>query len=284
MSAKTDVRQAALAGAWYPESAAACRAAVDEYLAAPVMPGDFRGLIVPHAGFAYSGPTAGRGYRQLTPRATADLVVVFGSHRGAQGPNTVFCAEAWETPLGALSCAVDLAREVRDTLGLEEEPVLPRAADNGAELQLPFVRHVFAQAQLLMLGVAAAPIAMDIGAKVGGLCRARGRDVVFIGSTDLTHYGPNYDFVPEGVGEPAERWVRQTCDQGFLDRLLALDSRGLLAHAHSERSACCPGAVAATLAALQAFGHESKPALIDHYLSCDIRPSSSFVGYAAVAL
>jgi len=105
-----------------------------------------------------------------------------------------------------------------------------------------------------------------------------------VGSTDLTHYGPSYYFTDHGSGDDAARWVRDDNDQGFIDRVLAGDAKGLLAHAHEHHSACCPGAVAATLAALRAVGHAPAPRLIDHYLSCDIQPHASFVGYASVAL
>ena len=135
-----------------------------------------------------------------------------------------------------------------------------------------------------MLGVAAAPIATEIGAQVGAACLAAGRDAVFVGSTDLTHYGPNYGFVPKGTGEEAVRWVREEIDSGFIACVLAGDPAALLAHAVREQSACCPGAVAATLAALCAYGHAPAPSLLTHYLSYDVRPSSSFVGYASIAL
>jgi AmmeMemoRadiSam system protein B len=62
--------------------------------------------------------------------------------------------------------------------------------------------------------------------------------------------------------------------------VLAWDVMGALDHAGREQSACCPGAVAACMSALG----QGSPKLVDHYLSYDVRPASSFVGYAGILL
>jgi MEMO1 family protein len=283
MADHNDVHPAYFAGQWYPDDAEECRAALADYLDAPALPGNFRGLVGPHAGWSYSGKAAGHGYRQLQAHAAAvELVVIFGGHRSALGPNSVFCGRAWQTPLGELPCAQGLARELQARLGLDLEPVRPRQPDNAVELHLPFIRYVFPKAKLLMLGVAAAPVALEIGRQVGEACRQRGHEAVFVGSTDLTHYGSNYGITHRGHGDEAVAWVRNSNDRGFIDRLLARDAAGALAHATENHSACCPGAAAATLAALEGYGHTLAPQLADHYLSYDVRPAESFVGYASL--
>ncbi len=277
------IRPALLAGRWYPAEPDACRLAIDE-AAQGADPGGV-GLIGPHAGWSYSGACAGLGYAGLArSRAGADLVVVFGSHRGPAGPDTLFGGEAWDTPLGPLETDRELAREIAEALPLEPEPVRPAQADNAVELHLPFVRRLFPDARLLMLGVAAAPGALAIGRWVGERVRARGRRAAFVGSTDLTHYGPSYGWAPRGTSDEAVRWVREVNDAGFLDAVLADRPEAALAHALEERSACCPGAVAATMEAVRAYAGEVTPRLVDHRLSYDVRPAESFVGYASVAL
>jgi len=279
-------RPALLAGAWYPADEDACRAAVRRHAKGTEPEGTgYRGLVGPHAGWTYSGDCAGRAYKWLAASGDdRDLVVVFGSHRGPEGPNTVLLADGWQTPLGPLRTARLLADEIASELGLLEEPIQPLRPDNGAELHMPFVRHFFPRADLLMLGVAASETATTIGQRVGEIVRAASRDAVFVGSTDLTHYGPNYAFAPAGDGPAAVQWVRDENDRGFLDAVLAADSRGVVAHAASHSSACCSGAVAAVLEAVRAYSGRCEPRLVDHYLSCDVVPSSSFVGYAGLVL
>jgi AmmeMemoRadiSam system protein B len=280
------MRRAALAGHWYPSDPAECREAIERHArAGPDLEGDPRALIGPHAGWAYSGDCAGAAYRVLAARhRDAELAVVFGSHRGLEGPHTVFRGEGWETPLGAIVTERELAEALATELGLADEPVRPARFDNAVELHLPFVRHFFPRARLLMLGLGASEAALAIGRRAGELVAESGRDAVFVGSTDLTHYGPNYGFTPAGGGDPAIRWVRNENDAGFLDAVLGSDARAALAHALEHQSACCPGAVAATLEAVQACGATPAPVLVDHYLSCDVTPGASFVGYASLVL
>lgn len=280
-------RPAYLAGSWYPGTEELCRQAVEDH--ASTLPagglGAAAGLVAPHAGWVYSGDAAGQGFRALAEGgAEPDLLIVFGSHRGPDGPSTVFRGEGWSTPLGRFATARDLAERVAEDLGLPDEPVRPARPDNAVEVQLPMARAFFARAELLMVGVAAAPVAIRIGCRVGEIVREAGRRAVVIGSTDLTHYGAGYGFAPKGRGEAAVRWVRETNDRGFLDRVLAGDEEGLLEHAVRERSACCPGAVAATLASLRALGARPRPRLVAHYLSHDVRPAPDFVGYGTVLL
>ncbi|MGE0785451.1 MAG: AmmeMemoRadiSam system protein B [Sandaracinaceae bacterium] len=280
--ARPEIRRAELAGTWYPGEPGACRAAIDRHRAGAT-PGSERALIGPHAGWTYSGTCAGLGYASLDPATrSAELAIVFGSHRGPAGPDTVFTAEGWDTPLGVLETDRELAARAAEELGIVSEPVAPQRADNAVEVHLPFVRHAFPRARLLMLGVAAAPHARAIGAAVGAL--AKDRDAVVIGSTDLTHYGPNYGWAPHGGGEPAVRWVREVNDAGFVSRVTSDDPDAALRHAIDEQSACCPGAVIAAMEAARVLSGAIAPRLIDHRLSTDVRPSESFVGYASIVM
>jgi hypothetical protein len=212
---------------------------------------------------------------------------VFGSHRGPSGPNTVFRGAGWQTPLGRLDNAVELATSLAQKLDLDDEPVRPVRFDNAVEVHLPFVKYCFPHAELLMLGVAASEIALSIGREVGRAVREAvrraGRDAVFVGSTDLTHYGPNYGFEPVGRGPSAVTWVRDENDRGFLDALLRDDAHAALDHAITHASACGPGAAVAAVEAVRSYAGEVHPTLLCHYTSHDVHPDSSFVGYATLA-
>lgn len=280
-------RPAFLAGQWYPADAAECRQSIERHAREGCSEqGSWRGLIGPHAGWRFSGDAAGKVYRSLAEaQQNVDLVVVFGSHRSPRGPSTIFCAEAWETPLGDLQTSQGLAERLSDQLDLDPEPVRPAHPDNAVELHLPFVKHFFAKAELLMLGLGASRTALEVGTRTGAVCREAGRQAVFIGSTDLTHYGPNYGFAPAGKGEKAVDWVRTVNDRQFIDAVIAGDAALVIDHGVAHHSACCPGAVAATLTATAAYEKTARsPVLADHYLSCDVMPGSSFVGYAGLLL
>ena len=276
-------RQNYFAGTWYPDKESDCRMAVEKHArdATPEQ-GPYQGLIAPHAGWFYSGRAAAQTYRWLAEFAEPpDLVVIFGSHRSPAGPHTLLRCEGWDTPLGPLEVAQDLLEDIGAERELLDEPLVPRHPDNGVELHMPFIKYFFPTSEVLVLGVGAGGAAIEIGTHVRRVADAHGRKTVFIGSTDLTHYGPNYRFDPHGPGHHAVQWVREHNDRGFIDAVLAKDAPGALSHAAQNQSACCSGAVAATLAAI---GEEATPRLVTHYLSCDIQPAHNFVGYAGLVL
>lgn len=243
----------------------------------------WRGAVVPHAGWRYSGrPMVHTLAHLAAAQPHADLLVVFGSHRGPDGPDTVFCDDGWATPLGPFTVPQALALSIKKRLHLQEEPVTPRHADNGVEVLLPTLRHYWPHAELLMLGIAAAPRALTLGSEVAEACRSSGRVPVFVGSTDLTHYGPRYDFAPQGAGPAAVRWVREVNDAGFLAAMHRGDPLAAVQHGCAARSACCPGAAAAALSAAQRFGSIGRVHQVEHTLSYDVAPDDSYVGYAGL--
>jgi AmmeMemoRadiSam system protein B len=118
--------------------------------------------------------------------------------------------------------------------------------------------------------------------KVAELARGLGRAAVAIGSTDLTHYGPNYDFEPHGSGTQAVEWVKTVNDAAFLRAVLACDGSGAIERATADSSACSPGAAVGAMGFAAALG-ASSAALIAYGTSADIAFSTSFVGYGAIA-
>ncbi len=296
-------RKALLASSWYPRDSYSCKqqiADIQNEITRDSTSNPAPGLLAPHAGWHFSGRAMVRGFASLaTVYGDAELVVVFGSHRGPNGPNTLFRGDAWDTPLGPLKVDSEIASDVAAILGdgvgpiaLRTEPEEPSRPDNGAEVLMPLCRHFFPKARLLMLGVASSTVALEIGRMVGEICVKRSHNTVVIGSSDLTHYGDNFAFSPMGHGAEAVEWVRNTNDAGFLDRVLRADSAAVISHAADNSSACCPGSVAASLEATRVLAakqrHKLRPQLVDHYLSADIMPAGngasmeSFVGYGAV--
>lgn len=281
------IRRAYLAGQWYPGERGLCGDAILGHLRfGEPAKGDFRAVVVPHAGWFYSGDAMGAGYQSLLlARPSPEVVVVFGSHRGPKGPNTVFAGTGWETPLGVIKTRLDLVKSLKAAEDLFDEPIESTTHDNAVEVQLPFIRYCFPNASLLMVGVEASPRGIELGRVVGEQCRERGIDAVFVGSTDLTHYGQGYGFAPKGSGEEAVEWVRTQNDRGFLDFLVEREYGKAVEDALLRQSACCPGAAVAALAARDAFEGAPEaegPRLITHYLSCDVRSAPDFVGYGTL--
>jgi AmmeMemoRadiSam system protein B/AmmeMemoRadiSam system protein A len=184
------VRRAAAAGLFYPAEAPQLAADVGELIdgvesLAPKL-GFPKAIIVPHAGYVYSGPVAARAYDELAPaRGLVKRVLLFGpSHyvggRGLALPE----AEAFETPLGrvpidreAVAAIADLAQVVRSAPAHLQEHSL--------EVQLPFLQKVLGEFSLLPIAAGAATVdeVAEVIDRLWG-----GPETLIVISTDLSHY------------------------------------------------------------------------------------------------
>jgi len=281
-----DLRPAIFAGSWYPKNAASCEAEIKQFLAAgaprPQNQPTWLGGIVPHAGWYYSGQIACNVIQWLKEETPVDLVVLFGMHLHPGSANYLMPEGAWETPLGALPVAEDLAGHLLQRFDFQQETVSRFAQDNTIELQLPFVKYVLDPKQILAIGAAPNPQSLDIGRSVVDWARQNGRRLKIIGSTDLTHYGLNYDFSPQGSGPKAVEWVRQENDRRVIKAMLAMEPNKVMAEGIQNKNACCSGAAAVALAAVQHMGATVSKE-VAYTTSHDKSPGDSFVGYVGVA-
>ena len=186
----TYVRPAAVAGMFYPHSATALSADVRSYLAAARSPDLGRptpkALIVPHAGYIYSGPVAATAYVRLLPaHSTIRRVVLLGparrvALRGIALPD----ASAFSTPLGAIDIDQDAAATLRRQSGIGISGAA-HAEEHALEVQVPFLQSVLDRFTLVPLVVGYA--SGDEVAAVLDLLWG-GDETVIIVSSDLSHY------------------------------------------------------------------------------------------------
>ncbi len=263
---------------WYPGTEEETRQTIEDYLGSGPAP-DARAVagVAPHAGWAFSGRIALQVLRRL--RRPVETVVVVGGHLPPTGGVLAAPEEGYETPLGILEADLELLAGISDLLprGVWED----RVPDNTVEVQLPLVRYLFPDSQALALRAAPAGVAAELGRAIHSAADSLGRTVAVLGSTDLTHYGPNYGFSPEGRGERALRWVREVNDRGFIERLLEMDGPGALVHAGENQSACSAGAAVAALTFARDCGVK-RGDLVEYANSHDLHPDDSFVGYAGI--
>jgi MEMO1 family protein len=279
-----NVRRADFAGSWYPGDRSECRRMIEAFMkeARPCPNGERKhaGGIVPHAGWVFSGLTA-CNVIQCLQASRPQTVVLFGRHLHPGSPNFIMTQGAWETPLGNLSIDEELAGALVAEFPFEVETATRYGQDNTIELQLPFIRHFFPEAGIVPIGVPPAAESIRIGRRVVELAASLKRDILVIGSTDLTHYGMNYGFTPQGVGEKALDWVRSENDRRVIDRMLTMDAEGVIEEGLRNQNACCAGAAAAAIAASRALGVEAGQELV-YATSYDVRPDTSFVGYVGI--
>jgi AmmeMemoRadiSam system protein B len=236
-----------------------------------------RAAIAPHAGWHFSGKIAAAATASLD--MNIDTLVIIGGHLPAGYPALFAMEDAVSTPLGPMP----IHSALRDTLIRELDGHEDGFPDNTVEVLLPMARYFYPSASLLWLRLPAEKSSFDAGKAIASAAGNLGCAVAVLGSTDLTHYGPNYGFTPQGTGSPALQWMRDTNDRRFIDAVLSGDTSAVLERAEKDRSSCSAGAVLGAMGFASARG--AVPArLIQYGTSADvIGDADSFVGYAAFA-
>jgi AmmeMemoRadiSam system protein B len=280
MSTDLGKRERYLPAGWYPDDAAEIRSLVSDWTKLQKDLSAFA-IMAPHAGWYFSGDLAAKAVWALRD---CDTVAILGGHL-RRGDPILFAGE------GCFDCTVRegandlqilnaLKSELKDA-GIKE--IAPdQDVDNSVEIMLPLAALRFPQAGLVWLRVPPDYKARELGSALARAASTCGKKLSVIASTDLTHYGPSYGFMPHGVGESAVDWVRDENDRGFIAAALSMDTDRVLAHARDRFSACSSGAVAAAISFSFNSGAK-RGVLIGHKLSYDVHPDRSFVGYAAIA-
>jgi AmmeMemoRadiSam system protein B/AmmeMemoRadiSam system protein A len=257
------IRPAAVAGMFYPDIPAELRKTLAELLASATPAAHARSpkaLIVPHAGYIYSGPVAASAYAQLgVTRGRIRRVVLLGpTHRVYVRGLALPEADRFATPLGE----IPLDREGMQRLaGL---PQVTRSAaahqmEHSLEVQLPFLQQVLGDFQLLPLAVgeATADEVAEVLEQVWG-----GDETLIVISSDLSH------FLPDALARKV--------DGGTVDAILALNS-------HINHEQAC-GATPVNGLMLAARQHGLHPVMLDVRNSSDTAGDPErVVGYAAFA-
>jgi AmmeMemoRadiSam system protein B/AmmeMemoRadiSam system protein A len=276
------IRPSAVAGSWYPGDADELAATVDGMLAS-VSPvdGEPIGLVVPHAGYAYSGPVAASGFKQLEGVEYDVAVIIAADHQAPlSSPISIWAEGGFETPLGVAPVDVALALALVEADPRITDDPAPHEGEHPIEIELPFLQRVCPACRIV-------PVLMGtddeetVQALADALLAALpGRRAVVIASSDLSHY-PTYDdaHIVDGATlaaieafDPAR--VRET-----IDEVMAAGFPNL------ATCACGEGPILVTMRVAQGLGAETATVL--RYANSGDSPQGNreqVVGYGAVML
>ncbi|HEY5606221.1 MAG TPA: AmmeMemoRadiSam system protein B [Thermoplasmata archaeon] len=287
------MRYPAVAGAFYERSRDALVRQIERCYTHPLGPGRLPevreggrrllGLVVPHAGYVYSGPVAAHSYAALAADGLRSSYVIFGPNHQGQGAPLAITRHEWQTPLGIVPIDPSLYEALRKP-PLEDDVVAHRD-EHSIEVQLPFLQHLSPSVSFVPICMAFQEyeLATEVGELVADVVRGRERDVLLVASSDFTHVGPQYfQLPPKGMTAPA--FAKQQ-DAKAIDRILALDPRGFAGRVvQDEISMCGYGPVTALLAGAKRLGaREAK--LLKYSTSSDVSEDERMaVGYGAIAI
>ncbi len=275
------IRPPDVAGAFYPAEADKLRAMVDSFLANAPPPGDKVpvAILVPHAGYVYSGQVAAYSFRQLEGRELETAVIIANDHNAPlASPIAVWTTGGWETPLGVVPVDAAVAQALVEASPRIHADKAAFRREHPIEVELPFLQRTCPRCRIVPVLMSTTE-AEDVDALAEALARVlAGRRAIIIASSDLSHYPP-YDEAQrvdtatlEAIVSFAPETVRATIARQMAEGIPNLVT-----------CACGEGAILATMKAARRLGAEGAELL--HYANSGDVPQGQreqVVGYGAV--
>lgn len=266
------MRNPAVAGQFYPASAAELRHQLDEMLqTAKGEEVQALGAVVPHAGYMYSGVVAAEVYSRFPKRET---YVILGPNHHGLGAAVALSRDSWRTPLGTVETDIELADALAGSIIDYDE--LAHRHEHSIEVQLPFLQARFQGFRVLpiVMGLQDEETAVEVGEEVAKAASKLKRSCTVIASSDFTHY--------------ERQEVARKVDSQLIEAILNMDVPELFARVYENNATACgygPIAAAMTAAAAmaEAAGNAASGKLLRYATSGDVTGSyDQVVGYGAI--
>jgi AmmeMemoRadiSam system protein B len=230
------IRAAHVAGQFYPADSDELEASVIGNLTICTKE-DALAVIVPHAGYIYSGKVAGSVYSRI--EIPDNIILIGPNHTGMGTPASIMCHGTWATPLGKLEVNEKLASRLLEASANLTEDETAHIKEHSLEVQLPFIYLLNQNASIVPITVMHADFeeCREIGEAIAGVLESYEEEVLIIVSSDMNHF-------------ESEEVTREK-DKKAIERVLALDPDGLLAVTAAESITMC-GAVPSAIGLIAA--------------------------------
>jgi len=243
-----------------------------------------RAVIAPHAGYQFSGPGQAWVYKEIGESKLPDIFIILGTNHTGIGKSSTLL-EDFETPFGVVKVDQNFAQKLIDE-GWVIQSKEVHEKEHSIEVQLPFLQFV-QRDHLNKLRIV--PIAVSSGANyelfgksIVKIAKEQKKKVCLIASSDFTHYGVNYGYVPfvYNIKESLE-----ALDMGAIDFIKKLDAWSFIDYVDEHKATICGAyAIAVLIEACKALGAK-KAELLQYYTSGDIvKDYANAVGYASIII
>jgi AmmeMemoRadiSam system protein B len=267
------IRPPAVAGRFYPNDPARLNQELDFFLATASHEQKIRAqaCLVPHAGYKYSGHVAGAVYARMEIPAR---IILIGPRHFPRGASFAILSDgAWQTPLGLAPIDRLLAEKIMRVCPLLREDCVAHDSEHSLEVQLPFLQQIapsFAFVPIVIGSIQYVELEA-LGHAIADVIASEIEPILLIASSDMNHYESDT--------------VTRVKDRKAIDRVLALDPRGLFDTVRDEEiSMCGYGAAVAMLTAVRRTG-ATHAELLRYATSGEINGDlQEVVGYAGIVI
>jgi AmmeMemoRadiSam system protein B len=225
-------------------------------------------IVVPHAGYYYSGPIAAHAYSKLAEDGIFDTAVILGpNHTGYGYPVSLWAGVSWNTPLGEVEINKELTqRLLGDVLKVDETAHIN---EHSVEVQLPWLQHLYKKVKIIPISMLAQDI--ETARAVGKAISQAGDNLIIIASSDFTHYEPHSVAVEK--------------DASVIEAIVTLDEEELYKRCKNINCTMCGyGPVASAIVAAKEMKAQ-KAGLLKYATSGDTSGDfSQVVGYSSIVI
>lgn len=267
------IRQPAVAGQFYPGSEDSLRKQIEAFIDKEADKSEAKAVILPHAGYIYSGAVAGKTISQVIIRDTC--IILGPNHTGLGKDFSIMTEGSWLTPLGKVEIDRELAQAILSDSRFLQEDTQAHRYEHSLEVEIPFLQYLKKSCKIvpIVASVADLDTLRAVGQEIATAIKklARENDCLIIASSDMTHY------------ESEEQ--AKAKDQEAIDAILKLDEEMLLKKIKTlDISMCGFAPVIIMLSCIKELGAKTAQ-LVKYQTSGDVtKDYSSVVGYAGIIL
>jgi AmmeMemoRadiSam system protein B len=278
MSAISEIRPSPIAGRWYDGDPDRLARQIDGFMdeaRLPALDGEVIGLVVPHAGYIYSGRTAAYGFKAVRGQKRDLVIIISPLHGFHPAPALTSAHQAYQTPLGSQRIDAETVRAVDESLRRQFDWGLTSVArdqEHSLEIELPFLQRALDGDFKLLPVMLRTQEPRHIQQLSQVLAEElRGKNCLLVASTDLSHFFPEQ--------------IASLLDGEMLRQIGSFSPDGVLEAEREEKGfACGVAAVATVLYTARELG-ANKVEILHHSTSGDTTGDhTSVVGYGAAAI
>jgi AmmeMemoRadiSam system protein B len=217
-----NTRSATHAGSWYSGDGDELGQELDGYLenAKKTLPdGKLKGIIGPHAGYAYSGPTAAWAYINIDPSQYKRVFLLGPAHHTYLDGWALSKCSVYETPLGDINIDTDIVKELHDTGKFKYFSHEQDEEEHSLEMHLPYIKKIFGDQEFSLVPIVVGSINYKKEKQYGQLLAEyiKDDDNLFIISSDFCHWGTNFNYMPhdKSVDKSVSGYIKHLDHQGM---------------------------------------------------------------------
>ncbi|MHC4322009.1 MAG: AmmeMemoRadiSam system protein B, partial [Planctomycetota bacterium] len=234
-----NVREPAVAGRFYPDSEAELSKKINSYLDKALiesLPGKPVAIISPHAGYQYSGTIAAYGYKAIKDHGYKRVILLAPSHYSRYRGASILDVDAYKTPLGLVKLNQGICNNLINNPPFFGTFKNAHKREHSLETQLPFLQTVLGNDFELIPILISRLNNEEFDFIADKLRPLIDEDTLIVVSSDFTHYGYGYDYVP--FRKDVEANLRKL-DYGAFERILALDFDGFFRYKRATGITAC---------------------------------------------